>query len=42
MNWQSALTKIGDGMLLTIGFLIVTNLPKIVSGLVSMAGKAGG
>jgi len=31
MNWQSMLNKIGDGMLLTVGFLIVTNLPKLLA-----------
>lgn len=36
MNWQSALNKIGDGMLLTIGFLIITNLPKVLAGVTAV------
>ena len=42
MNLQSALNKIGEGMLLAIGFLIVWNAPKILSVVASMAGKASG
>lgn len=31
MNWQSMLNKVGEGMLLTLGFLIMTNLPKLLT-----------